>query len=386
MDADPIFGAFADVMHLFFAGMSRYEFCWLAEILIPAYTTWDAVNARAKKLNREKGHRIPELFAPRNSSGKPKGSLSMTLSSAEMMHLTVASVAMFEPLLTAEARAEPAWASWVAHVTLVNCCLQHSFPRSEIVRLRGLIADYKEAFSKVPQYADRGKPKGHALDHLPAYLELYGPFRVFWCFPFEAFLQVLKRMFEMTNYKTAVASASTLWAAKHSLNLLNVNRSEWFENDVTASSEFTPITVSDLQGSASVLLCMCAHPAHLSSYSLLSCYRFVSAVTRGPVDLKVNSWVLITQQGTSHACYLSEMVQLVLGAASVIRMRLTACRQAKLSADDAESINVIAGPSVMLHIMKSVPSQSMLVCLEACAFVGLSCEDCGDHYQYRYVW
>ena len=109
-------------------------------------------------------------------------------------------------------------------------------------------------------------------------------------------------------------------------------------------------------------------------------------MTRGSVDLKVNSWVLISQQGISYACYLSEMVQLVLGPVSVIRMRLTACRQANVSADDAESIDSIAGPSVMFHIMKSVPAQSMLVRLEACSIVGLSSEDCGDHYQYRYVW
>ena len=153
MDADPIYGAFADIMHLLYAGMSRYEFCWLTDILIPLYTTWEAVNARASKLKKEKGHRIPELFPPRNSSGKAKGSLSMTLSSAEMMHLTVASIAILEPLLPAEARAEPAWASWVAHVALANCCLQHSFPRSEIVRLRGLIADYKDAFSKARTHA-----------------------------------------------------------------------------------------------------------------------------------------------------------------------------------------------------------------------------------------
>ena len=47
--------------------------------------------------------------------------MSLTLSSAEMMHLVVASKAIFEPLLEPfpEALAEPAWASWLAHYDLL---------------------------------------------------------------------------------------------------------------------------------------------------------------------------------------------------------------------------------------------------------------------------
>jgi hypothetical protein len=67
--------------------------------------------------------------------------------------------------------------------------MQHEFAHSDIVRVRSLVANYKLAFSLVPQYQGRGKPKGHSLDHLPVYLEKYGPFRGFWCFPYEAFLQ-----------------------------------------------------------------------------------------------------------------------------------------------------------------------------------------------------
>ena len=239
--------------------------------------------------------------------------------------------------------------------------------------------------AQVPQYVGRGKPKGHALDHLPQYLEKYGPFRSFWCFPFEAFLQVLKRLFEMSNYKTAPFTAARLWAAKHSLNLLNTVRSEWFEDDVTASSELVRITLPELQGSASPLLRMCAHPAHISSYTALSAFRFLSALTRGPIDIKVNSWVLISLAGASYVGHLSEMAQLVVGSASVVRMRLTSCRAVDMSAHDPDTVCAPAS-SAVLHTMKSAKAHAMLVRLEACSIIGMSWEDRGDFFEYRYVW
>ena len=43
VDADPIYSAFADIMHLMYAGMSRYELCWFCEVIIPKYITWEKV-------------------------------------------------------------------------------------------------------------------------------------------------------------------------------------------------------------------------------------------------------------------------------------------------------------------------------------------------------
>jgi len=88
--ADALHGAFCDIMHLFFAGMSRYEFCWLMERLVAmGILTWARLNARLKSMQTSRGHKLPELFAPKNSSNKAKGSLSMTLTSSEMMHLVM---------------------------------------------------------------------------------------------------------------------------------------------------------------------------------------------------------------------------------------------------------------------------------------------------------
>jgi hypothetical protein len=110
---------------------------------------------------------------------------------------------MIEPLLNVPQRESPVWLSWLAHVELTNFLLQHEFRRSDIERTKVLVSKYRTAYSKVPEYAGWTKPKHHFLDHLHLYLALFGPFRGVWCFPFEAFLQVLKRMFKMTNYKIA---------------------------------------------------------------------------------------------------------------------------------------------------------------------------------------
>jgi hypothetical protein len=188
-------------------------------------------------------------------------------------------------------------------------------------------------------------------------------------------------MFEMTNYKTAPYSAGNIWAAKHSLNLLNKNRSSWFEDDVTASSEFACLSHSDMATSASALLRLCSH----SAYASLSAYRFLSAITRGPVDLKLHGWVLVTVNSKSFACYVSEMAQLVLAESSVLRLRLTECRKISMSQHDLDTAGMVGSSSILIA-KKSEQGRVMMVRLESCAVVGLNCEDCGDHYQYRYVW
>lgn len=90
VDADALHGAFCDIMHLFFAGMSRYEFCWLMEHLVAqGLLTWAQLNTRLKSMQTSRGHKIPALSPPKNSSNKAKGACSMTLTSSEMMHLVV---------------------------------------------------------------------------------------------------------------------------------------------------------------------------------------------------------------------------------------------------------------------------------------------------------
>ena len=92
---------------------------------------------------------------------------------------------------------------------LLTFCLQHEFEADAVERTDELVKRYLDLFAAVPQYAGFDKPKHHFLKHLSKYLERFGPFRTYWCMPWEAFLQILKRMFHMTNYKSAPTSATS---------------------------------------------------------------------------------------------------------------------------------------------------------------------------------
>ena len=58
--------------------------------------------------------------------------------------------------------------------------------------MRNLHETFLRKFAAVPQWQNCGfeKPKFHPSEHLEEQLEEFGPFRAFWCFPWEAYLQV----------------------------------------------------------------------------------------------------------------------------------------------------------------------------------------------------
>ena len=98
---------------------------------------------------------------------------------------------LIDPLLTDRGRAHPCWTSLQAHAAVVRKVLQHVFGADEADELATLIEAHLDAFDQVEAYCDLERPKHHFQEHLPAALRMFGPFRGFWCMPFEAFLQVL---------------------------------------------------------------------------------------------------------------------------------------------------------------------------------------------------
>jgi hypothetical protein len=97
---------------------------------------------------------------------------------------------LVEPLLTEKGRAHPTWKSWLAHCAVVTKSLQHVYVDSEADELAVLIEAHEKAFGEVKEYKGLDRPKHHFLTHLPRALRNWGPFRGFWCMPFEGFLQV----------------------------------------------------------------------------------------------------------------------------------------------------------------------------------------------------
>ena len=111
---------------------------------------------------------------------------------------------------------------------LLTFCLKHQYTRDDVRAVGTLKDEYLRAFRAVPQYVPWEKPKHHFLEHLAKYLELFGPFRDYWCMPWEAFLQILKRLFSMTNYKSAPQTVGMLWSLKAARGLKSGARIAWF--------------------------------------------------------------------------------------------------------------------------------------------------------------
>ena len=59
---------------------------------------------------------------------------------------------LLDPLLTAEMRMHPAWASWCKLVQLWTTVVQHTLDVSDVARIDALQLEYSALFDKVPEY------------------------------------------------------------------------------------------------------------------------------------------------------------------------------------------------------------------------------------------
>ena len=124
-------------------------------------------------------------------------------------------------------------------------------------------------------------------------LERFGPFRCYWCMPWEAFLQILKRMFNMTNYKSAPLSVANLWSLKAALALAHGPRSNWHE-DVTVPAG--PLLFGEaLRNTTSVILRFILDQDNGGD---VTAARLLRSVLRGPEEMKVGSWVHLAVMGS----------------------------------------------------------------------------------------
>ena len=60
----------------------------------------------------------------------------------------------------------------------------------------------------------------------------HGPFRAYWCFWGEAFLQYLKHLFNMSNYKHPAYTVAELWCAKAKQRYRDPARVSWHQDAV----------------------------------------------------------------------------------------------------------------------------------------------------------
>jgi hypothetical protein len=276
------------------------------------------------------------------------------------------------PLLSDEARSSEAWLSWVAHVNLLSFCLKHEFSRADRDRVEELVQTYLKAFRAVPQYAGWEKPKHHFLLHLRKYLERFGPFRGYWCMPWEVFLQVLKRMFNMTNYKSAPRSVANMWSLKAAFTLESAVPREWYEDVIVPSGELlSSMAAVRAASTTSMLVRVCLQqPDHFGTTAV----RMLRSVLRGPAEIKVKCWVLIDDGASLCVGVVDEMAQFSLTCANVIRLWCTHVRPISRSEDHDR-----------MSVRKDAPLSATLVRLESVCLCVLHCVDTGEEYSLRPV-
>ena len=147
------------------------------------------------------------------------------------MEFTLASPQLLGPLISDHTT--PHWISWLALVALVRFVVRREFdPTHDPPHVQVLYDAWMRSIEYVPQWKGRWKPKHHLGDHLQDALKEHGPFRAYWCFWGEAFLQYLKHLFNMSNYKHPAYTVAELWCAKAKQRYRDPARVSWHQDAV----------------------------------------------------------------------------------------------------------------------------------------------------------
>ena len=259
-----------------------------------------------------------------------------------------------EPLV--QQKEHPAWACWKTHVDLVAFLVRHSFdPATGPAEVDKRVAAFDDAFELVHEWkGTHEKPKMHPFKHLSESLQEFGPFRGFWCFSWEGFLQVsatllptqraraslarraaltccimfsqvLKKMFEMTNYKSAAYNVGTFWAAKAVLHYRDPRRRSWHEDSVEPDGAFDT-DVQQIANHSSLVQLV------IREGELPIGVRMLSSVSRGPDTVSVGDWVLVQKDATNMVGLVKDMLQALLErdeqVVRVVRMLLSCVAEA----------------------------------------------------------
>ena len=145
-----------------------------------------------------------------------------------------------------------------------------------------------------------------------------GPFRHFNCLWGEAYIQILKAMFRMTNWKSAPYDVAVHWATKSVMHYRNPNRGSWYEDSVTPSTEF----YYDLKSLKSPLA-----DALIQTEPYIHALRFVSQLRRGPDVVRLND--------CSMSARVDSIAQITRSDSSASYVRLW-CAQPRTVSVDAE--------------------------------------------------
>ena len=210
------------------------------------------------------------------------------------------------------------------------------------------------AFELVDEWRGYEKPKQHLLDHLAELLDDFGLFKAVWCMHFEHYVQVLKRIFEITNYKAAPMAVCNFWATKSVLHYRDSKRASWVEADVEPDGDYL---LSWAPGSSaydnSRFLQILVH-MQLDACRIQGA-RFLRSVRRGGDLVRLHDTVLVRRGVQAWVGRVDEMVELSQQSGitqrltTVVRLWITRCRTACLDDGDV-CVKALETASCAVHV------------------------------------
>ena len=362
---DIIKDATVDVMHVFLAsGLVPYVLSWLFDVMIPDEFTWVKLDYSITAYNaHRKGQRIPKLRA---SAKGDRAAAKLPITAAEAKEIVLGNEQLFGDLVSNTT--SPHWVCWLKLVKLVRFVLRRQFSLHDPDTVQSHYDAFMRSFEMVPQWTGYWKPKHHLGDHLKDALAEHGPFRAYWCMWGEAFLQYLKHLFEMTNYKSAAYTVSVLWAAKAKERYRDPNRILWHQDTVTprVPDDFLPI--SDLSPPMTPpMVEACRRDTALTA-------RHLSSFKRSSDEIFCHDWVLASIGTLTVVGRISELVELHVISdgriASVVRVLLQHVVVPSFDSHDLLTVACTGG-------------QCMCLPLEASHVTAMACQQHTDRLHVR---
>ena len=174
------------------------------------------------------------------TGGMPCRDSKLRLSAAETQYFALCSVNLFGPYVDRTKECS-FWDSWVKHIEYLRIMLQPTIKVSDLVNMSALIKEHQTLFAQVrglppltahrsllqsntlqvPEYQEKDgdatkdkahwKPKHHFSQHLPLDMLRLGPARGYWCYSYEGYNKVIKKITKGSNFKNICKRVADVW-------------------------------------------------------------------------------------------------------------------------------------------------------------------------------
>lgn len=404
----------ADVMHVLAAGLTRIEECHCLEIvfkpgkpgtvLYVGEDPWAQLNSNIARLNSSlpRGKKLPNVHPQRK--GKKINEQHMDFNSSETLLFAMHFETLVAPILNARGLKAPCWLSMMAHVAVVQKVLQHAYAATEADELATLIAKFLDAFDSVPEYADLDRPKHHFTEHLVRALLDFGPFRGFWCMPFEGFLQVrcpsfypvpfldrmllthrvpslvtlsssdrgmpaflspvtqlIKKIINMSNFRNSAYHVCSFWSMRSAILLME--KVQDIRDDAIMYSSNPQFPSEDMIEQSPLIRSVRAHETAL--WGSVFATQHVRSFERGSLEVRGGDWVLASVGSTSIVGRVGEIIEFSAAGGSFMRLHMLESR--RVTFDEMHGGRIV--------VPRASPSSEQCVHVESAAFHEVHCDD-----------